>query len=237
MTLSQQDDGSRQEKGRPRGRRDASGLICCLPDTKMGLPYTRRVTLTHPTRLACAVLIGLVLLLVDAIPVAAHAELVSSDPAAGATVTSSPDEIVVVFSEPIEDNSSIELIGPDGARVATGGVDPADRTRLRIDPPQLSPGEYEVRMTVASADGHIDRPTYSFTVVAATPPPTAAPTATPRPTPSPTISPGPTASPTPGGNGTPAGSTDVLFPLLAAVIAIGALGVFLLNRNRRSARR
>jgi copper resistance protein C len=196
------------------------------------------VTVTHPTRLACALLIGLVLLLVDAIPVAAHAELVSSDPAAGATVTGSPDEIVVVFSEPIEYNSSIELIGPDGARVATGGADAADRTRLVIDsPPQLSPGEYEVRMTVASADGHIDRPTYNFTVVAPTPPPTAAPTATPRPTPSPTISPGPTASPTPGGNGTPAGSTDVLFPLLAAVIAIGALGAFLLSRNRRSAPR
>lgn len=152
-------------------------------------------------------------------------------------MTGSPDEIVVVFDEPLEDNSSIELIGPGGGRVATGGVDAADRIRLVIDSPQISAGEYEVRMTVASADGHIDRPTFSFTVVAATPAPTAAPTATPRPTPSPTISPGPTTSPAAGGNGTPAGATDVLFPVLAAIIAIAVLGAFLLNRNRRSARR
>jgi copper resistance protein C len=192
------------------------------------------VTVTHPTRFACAVLLGLILLLIDAIPVVAHAELVSSDPAARATVTGSPVEVVAVFDEPLEDNSSIELIGPDGGRVATGDVDETDRTRLVIDSLQLSPGEYEVRMTVASADGHIDRPTYSFTVVAPTPPPTAAPTATSAPT----ATPDATASPAPGGSGPPAGSsTDVLFPVLAVVIAIGALGAFLLNRNRRSAGR
>lgn len=189
-------------------------------------------------RLACAVLLGLFLLLIDAIPVAAHADILTSSPADGTTITGSPDEIVAVFDEALEANSSMELIGPDGARIATGAVDEADRTRLVIVSPQLSPGEYEVRMTVGSADGHIDRPTFSFTVVAPTPPPTAAPTATPGPTPSPTISPSTTSSPTPSGNGTTAGGTaDVLFPLLAAVIAIGALGAFLLNRNRRSAGR
>lgn len=196
------------------------------------------MTVTHPMRAACAVLLGLLLLLIDAIPVAAHAELVSSDPAAGATVTGSPDEIVAVFDEPLEDNSSMELLGPDGARVATGAVDPADRTRMVIEPNGLPPGTYEVRWTAASADGHVERGTLTFTVVEPTPPPTAAPTATPRATPSPTIWPTPTASPTPSGNRTPAtGTADVLFPLLAAVIALGALGAFLINRNRRSAGR
>ena len=186
--------------------------------------------------LACALLLGLILVLVDAIPVAAHAELESTDPADGATVTGSPAEVVATFNEPLEDNSSMELIGPGGGRVATGDVDPADRTRLVIDPGDLPPGEYEVRWTAASADGHVERGIYSFTLVAPTPPPTAAPTATTRPTPSPT--PFATASPTPSGGGTPAsGAADVLFPLAAAIIAIGALGAFLFNRNRRSADR
>ena len=184
--------------------------------------------------LACAMLLGLILVLVDAIPVAAHAELVSSTPADGTTVTGSPDEIVVVFDEPLEPNSSMELIGPAGGRVATTGVDAADRTRMVIEPSSLPPGEYEVRWTAASADGHVERGTFTFTVLG----PTALPTATARSTPGPAASLVPSASPTPSGNGSPAGGTaDVLFPLLAAVIAVGALGVFLLNRNRRSAGR
>ena len=194
------------------------------------------MTVTHTTRIACAVLIGLILLLVDAIPVAAHAELVSSSPEAGSTVTGSPDEIVVVFDEAIEANSSIELLGPNGASEATGGVNSADRTRMVIEPGDLAPGEYEVRWAAASADGHIERGTFVFTVVAPTPRPTAAPTAIPQATPSQTVSPRPSASPTPSGSGTPAGGTaDLLFPLLAVVIAIAAIGAFLL-RNRRSAR-
>lgn len=186
--------------------------------------------------MACAVLIGLILLLVDAIPVAAHAELVSSSPEAGSTVTGSPTEIVVVFDEAIEANSSIELLGPSGALVATGDVDPADQTRMVIEPGTLAAGAYEVRWAAASADGHIERGTFAFTVFEPTPRPTAAPTATARATPSPTVSPGPSPSLTPG-SGTPSGATaDVLFPLLAVVIAVAALGAFLL-RNRRSAGR
>jgi methionine-rich copper-binding protein CopC len=83
------------------------------------------VTVTHPTRFACAVLLGLLLLLIDAIPVAAHAELVSSDPVDGATVTGSPDEVVAVFDEPLEANSSMELIGPPSIRAALGRCDGA----------------------------------------------------------------------------------------------------------------
>lgn len=184
-----------------------------------------------------ALLFGLVVLAFGAGPVAAHAELVSSDPADGATVTGSLDEVVAVFDEPLLDNSSMELIGPDGSRVATGDVDPADRTRMVIDVSDLAPGEYEARWTAASADGHVERGTFGFTVVEPTPSPTAAPTGTPRASPRPTPSAAPTPSPTPGGNGTTVGgAADVLFPLLGVVIAVVALGA-LLMRNRRSAGR
>jgi methionine-rich copper-binding protein CopC len=176
-------------------------------------------------------------LAVGAGPVAAHAELVSSDPADGATVTGSPDEVVTVFDEPLLDNSSMELIGPDGSRVATGEVDPADRTRMVIAVNDLAPGEYEARWTAASADGHVERGTFGFTVVEPTPSPTASLTPRPSEAPSPTPSAAPTPPPTPSGNGTPAGgAADVLFPLLGVVIAIVALGA-LLMRNRRTAGR
>jgi methionine-rich copper-binding protein CopC len=195
------------------------------------------VTVTQSARAMRALLLGLVVLAVGAGPVAAHAELVSSDPADGATVTGSPDEVVTVFDEPLLDNSSMELIGPDGSRVATGDVDPADRTRMVIAVSDITPGEYEARWTAASADGHVERGTFGFTVVEPTPSPTASPTPRPSEMPSPRPSAGPTPSPTPSGNGTPAGgAADVLFPLLGVVIAIVALGA-LLMRNRRTAGR
>jgi copper resistance protein C len=197
------------------------------------------VTLTHVLRLSArSVAGGIVLLVLAAVPVLAHAELVSSDPAAGATtVTGSIDQIVAVFDEPLEDNSSMLLNAPGGGRPASGGVDPADRTRMVIDLIKpLEPGAYEVRWVAASADGHVERGSFTFTVVAPTPSPTVAPTTEPSATPNPTVS--PTVSPSPSGNGTRAGATaDVIFPLLAAVIAIAALAAFILNRNRRAARR
>lgn len=187
------------------------------------------MTLTHPARLACAVLVGVVLLLVDAIPTAAHAELVSSDPADKAEVEAPFDgPIVLTFDEALATGSSAELKRSDDSTVASATVD-GDRLVFTLDA-GLEPGEYRIQWTSVGADRDVERGTITFTVVAPSP------TATPAPAPSATAT--ATASPTPSGNGTPAsGTADVLFPLLAAVIALGALGAFLLNRNRRSAGR
>ena len=45
----------------------------------------------------------------------------------------------------------MELIGPDGTEVAAGGVDPDNEKAMRIDPPELEPGAYEIRSTAFAA--------------------------------------------------------------------------------------
>src|SRR5687768_15868765 len=94
----------------------------------------------------------------------AHAELIEATPADGATVEGTPDEISATFSEPLEtDGSTFSLRNAAGERLAVGGIDPADGTRLIIDPvPTLNPGVYEVRWRAASADGHAENDTWTF---------------------------------------------------------------------------
>lgn len=191
------------------------------------------MTATFPTRAARPFLLGLALLLVAALPVIAHAEFVSSDPADGAVVDPPFDgPIVLTYDEALFPGSKADLKGPDGSTVASAKID-VDKLVFTLDT-ALDPGAYTVQWTSVGVDRDIDRGTLTFTVAA--PPPTPAPTA--GASPSPAATPAPTASPTPSGDGgTPTGvSGDVLLPLLAAVIAVGAIWAFLL-RNRRTAGR
>lgn len=197
---------------------------------------------------ALAALIAAILMLFPA-SVAAHAELTEATPADGATVEGTPEEISATFNEPLEtDGSTFSLRNAAGERLAVGRVDPDDPTRLIIDPvPELEPGEYEVRWRAASADGHAENDTWSFTVTAAptpspTPAPTAGSTASTEPTPSATpepsqsVAPNPSASPAPT---EPAGASDgdVILPIIAALaIVLVAAAVLLSRRGRPSDR-
>ncbi|MDQ2966580.1 MAG: copper resistance protein CopC [Chloroflexota bacterium] len=194
------------------------------------------MTVTHQVRLASAVVITLVLLLVDALPTAAHAELMSADQADKAEFQAPfSGPIVLTFSEALASGSKAELKAPGGATVGAATVD-GTKLVFTLGGP-LSPGPYTILWTSVAADRDILRGTLTFSVVAPPPTPTPAPTATPGATASPPGSPNLTASPTPSGNGTPSSATgDVILPLLAAVVAVGAIGAFLL-RNRRSAGR
>ncbi|HEX6869151.1 MAG TPA: copper resistance protein CopC, partial [Candidatus Limnocylindrales bacterium] len=186
-------------------------------------------------------LVLLLLVILFPTAVAAHAEFVESTPADGTTVEGTPPEIAAVFSEALEDASSLSLRDASGAEIAAGGRDDADRTRLVIvDVPDLAPGAYEVRWVASSDDGHLERDTWAFTVVAArTPTPTVAPTATPTPSstlaptaaPTSTGAPSPCASPDPGDGAST--SMDVLLPIIAglAIVAIAA-GILLSRRGR-----
>jgi copper resistance protein C len=189
------------------------------------------VTVIRPTRVLRALLPGLVLLAVVASPALAHAELVSSDPTDKAQVESAFNgPITLTYDEALYPGSRADLRGPDGSVVASAEVDGATLV-FTLDGP-LDAGAYTIQWTSIAVDRDIERGTLTFTVVPA--PPTATPGATANPAPSATA----TASPAPtGGGGAPAGSTgDIIVPLLAAVIAVGAIGAFLL-RNRRTAGR
>ena len=117
-------------------------------------------------RLAAALSLAGVLLAVPA-AVAAHAELVASDPPDGATLTTAPAEIELTFGGELDpDGSSFAVLGPAGGSVGGGEVDldVAERNVMRgtVDPG--GEGTYEVRWTAVSIDGHAESGTIAFTV-------------------------------------------------------------------------
>ncbi|CAN5535728.1 hypothetical protein BH20CHL7_BH20CHL7_15110 [soil metagenome] len=201
----------------------------------------------HParTRVGAILLLALAFSLALALPavVAAHAELLDTMPADGTTMEGPPTEIVAAFTESLRvDGSGLSLRDATGTTVATGEVDPADPTRLIIaDVPDLLPGEYEGRWTAASDDGHLERGTWTFTVVpapTATPAPTVAPTASAAPTEAstPSASPSPSPTPAPSGDGgeATAGTADVLIPIIAGLAVVVIAAVLLMGRRNRT---
>jgi copper resistance protein C len=180
-----------------------------------------------PTRRIVSTLPLLVLLALLALPgiVAAHSELVTSDPADGATLAVAPTLVAGDFSEEIDPGrSTMELRGPDGVSIATGGV-PADgpATRMTITGfAALAPGAYEVRWTTVTADDNgVERGTFTFTVAAAAS--TAAPPSGAATSESPAASPAPASE---------ASAGDLLVPILV-VVAVLVVGAVVLLRRRR----
>lgn len=174
-------------------------------------------------------------------PVLADAEIESATPADGAVLAAAPPEIVITYTQELDaSRSSLTLHDAGGAQVAGGGVDPADARLMRLDPPELAPGIYEIRSAAFSAeDAHLVRQTLSFTILEPTPSPTQQPTATPDVTPSPeaTSSPSPSPIPSPPPSDPTSGSAaDVLLPVIAAIVIAAAFAAWLLrNRSRRAA--
>ena len=205
------------------------------------------MTVTHRRRPSPA---RLVLLFVAATwlatgaPVFAHAEFVSSQPEPNMRVAG-PFEgpIGITFDEALKPSGShAELLDPSGTKVADATIlaNHPEQMEFSLSTP-LDAGEYEVRWTTRGQDDEIARGTFTFTVLEPPPPPTPAPTQTPEPSASaaPSVPPStaPSPSPAPSADGTPvASSTDVLFPLIAAVVAIVVLGALLLRNRRARAR-
>jgi copper transport protein len=100
--------------------------------------------------------------------VLAHAQLVASSPGAGGIVATSPGEIRLVFSEPLEDQlTSVDIVDLNGAPVLTraGEVDPADRFALVLTDPGLADGVYLLTWrTLSAADGHTAEGFFNFGV-------------------------------------------------------------------------
>jgi len=186
-------------------------------------------------------------------PVLAHAELVSSDPAAGSTVATPPTTITLTFSENLDKaTSSFKLIAPDGSTVGTGGAAKDGDTTMTLDGLALAAGTYTVKWTSGAQDGHIQRDRFAFTVAEATPAPatpaptdapshaaTAAPASYPPATAAPATS-APTAVPA---EATPAASAvavttssatggDVLLPIVIGLAIVAIVGIAVLRRSR-----
>jgi copper resistance protein C len=100
-------------------------------------------------------------------PSEAHAALVSSVPAARATVTAPPPRVVLTFNERLEpayarvsvwDALAVQVDLKDSA------VDPGNPRIVGVSLPPLAPGRYMVRYRVLSVDGHLVEAAFPFTV-------------------------------------------------------------------------
>lgn len=94
----------------------------------------------------------------------AHAKLVSSTPAEGASVAA-PKQLVLKFSEKLQPKFSTARLTKSDAEMAVKTVVSDDRTTLTVSPGQaLSPGAYKLHWQVVTADTHKMQGDVSFTV-------------------------------------------------------------------------
>src|SRR3954464_7832397 len=125
---------------------------------------------------ACAgLLFGLLwVLLGPASPASAHAALVASDPANGTIVPDAPNKVSLTFSESVQlITGKIQVLAPDGSRADQG--DP-QQTGNTVTIPLRSGGgrgTYLVSYRVVSADSHPVGASVTYSVGAASTPPTA----------------------------------------------------------------
>ena len=128
------------------------------------MPKTRAATALGAVTAVAGALVVQVLL---ATPASAHDELLSTDPAAGSTVATVPETVVLTFAEPpLSLGMGVDVSGPSGS-VSLGApmVDGSTvRQMLQAGAPA---GTYTVRWRVTADDGH--PVTGSFTFVASAP--------------------------------------------------------------------
>lgn len=195
-----------------------------------------------PRRLWRSMLVALILALLLAPAVAAHAALESATPGPGNEVVGSPPELVTRFSQNLDPSRTVlEVRDSAGTRIARGGEPGDDEREFRLALPELAPGEYEVRWTsFSSEDQELARDSYTFTVLAApSPTPSATPDPTARPSSTPTAAPSATATvvptPQPSEPTTPSTSPSTLemaVPIAASALVVAVAAVWLLRRKR-----
>jgi hypothetical protein len=161
------------------------------------------------------------LLLVTALPAAAHNELKSSNPAAGATVDTPPDKIVLTFAEDlIPGKTTITVTGPDGANVAAAEAALSGPTAT-IPITAAHAGAYTVAYKVTADDGDVTNSKLTFTLAL-----TAATTTTTTTTSAPTTAPQ-------AQNTANSDSGTTWWPWLVGALALILIAVLLLVFLRR----
>ena len=114
-----------------------------------------RPTASRAARAAVAALGVALAVLAWATPAAAHASLVSIDPADGARLDESPDHVRLTFTEPVSvDLGGVQVVDGQGRQVQEGAAR-VDGVEVLVDlRPDLPDGTYVVSYRVVSADGH-----------------------------------------------------------------------------------
>jgi methionine-rich copper-binding protein CopC len=114
--------------------------------------------------IARAVVSALVVLALSTL-VQAHTKLEKSDPADGATLTTSPKWVQLFFNEkPDLKVSKVELTGPSGKVELGAAHSMADKDIMSTIDRTLDSGKYTVSWQTAGKDGHVIKGSFSFTV-------------------------------------------------------------------------
>lgn len=96
--------------------------------------------------------------------------LVSAEPAPNSTISTSPKQIKLVFSGPLQEvGHSINLLDAKQNKIALGKamLDPADKSKKTLMaevPVELAAGAYTVEWRVLYSDGHSEKQSYKFTL-------------------------------------------------------------------------
>src|SRR5882762_3688317 len=109
----------------------------------------------------------LLIVLIGAARVEAHAFLKDAEPKVGSTIEISPGEIRIRFTENIEPSfSSIQVFDASGNEVdkRDAHLDRSDHALLQISLPQLKAGIYKVVWRVVSVDTHVTNGSFTFQV-------------------------------------------------------------------------
>lgn len=102
-------------------------------------------------------------------PAAAHAGLVDSNPASGASVQQAP-EVRLRFAEPIDPRVvALVITGPDGREQSAGPPSVAGAEVVQPLVPGAGGGTYRVAYRVVSTDGHPVQGQMGFVVTASAP--------------------------------------------------------------------
>jgi methionine-rich copper-binding protein CopC/predicted nucleic acid-binding Zn ribbon protein len=110
----------------------------------------------------------LLLILIQVNPnLAAAADLTSSSPASGASISSAPSVATITFSNSIGDvGNSVTVTAPNGDRVDDGSLQIADTQILVGLKPLSIGGDYAVEYEVVTTEGETLTGKYKFTFVA-----------------------------------------------------------------------
>ncbi|MBB5959429.1 hypothetical protein FHS29_006050 [Saccharothrix tamanrassetensis] len=120
------------------------------------------------------------LALLGAVPqAAAHTDLLSSDPANGATLPQPPTKLTLTFSEPVPaESATVTVTAPDGSQWKAGEVSASGATlTIPVAPDPATSGQYVLSWQVVALDGDYvsGKTTFSLTLPATAVPPTPAP--------------------------------------------------------------
>lgn len=179
----------------------------------------------------------------------AHATLIGSDPADGATLQAAPTTVTLTFDDSLEDfEPLVTVTGPDGSQFQSGEatIDGAIlRSAVR---PLTTAGGYTIAYRVVSDDGHPVEGQVRFDLAVPAPASvvvTTSSTASPAATPSGSATPSDSATPSVAGPVTSSADTAASSSstgwsawqwLTVALVAILAFGASMIIRRRLAAR-